>query len=99
MTWLERWIQRQNDIAQGADADLFADNAKRFRWASLLAAACALLLWIGTKWLLPHAAHTALNIVAVVLAVASGVLFRWARAMDSVLHNPDPADPPSILKE
>ena len=99
MTWFERYLQRQNDIAQGADADLLAENARRYRLATALLIASGLLFWIAAKSRLPHAAHTVLNVVASILAVASGILFRWARAVNRFLHSPDPEDPPGILKD
>jgi len=99
MSWVQRWLERRNQIARGADAQLFAENARRFRWwAALLVAGC-LLSWLDLKLPLAHAAHIALNIVVFILLGVSVFLFRWAQAQDSFLRRPDPEDPPSIFKK
>ena len=97
MTWIERWLQRRNEIAQGVDADLLVLNARRFRLATVLFIAAGLLFWATTKLPLPHVARIFLNIIVFALFVASIILFRWAQAVDAFLNKPDREDPPSIL--
>jgi hypothetical protein len=99
MRWLERWQQRQYEIAQGADANLIRENVKRFRWSGGLFVAGGLLAWVAGRFQLAHALHVAAYCLAVLLLIASWVLFSWARAQDGLLRRPDPEGPPSILKK
>lgn len=98
MTWLERWRRRQHDIAQGADADLFRANARRYRWSAGLFAAGAVIAYVAAKLNFARAWHVAANTVAALLMVAGAILVRWARAERRFLRKPDPEGPPSILK-
>lgn len=99
MNWIERWLKRRDDIAHGADADLFAQNAWRFSLAIILFIAACLLFWIGTKLPLAHSVRVVLNIIAFVLFGTSLVLFEWAWVTQRFLDKPDPKEPPSILKQ
>jgi ribosomal protein S18 acetylase RimI-like enzyme len=98
MTWLERWRRRQFEIAQGADADLFRSNARRYRWAAGLFASGAALALLATKLHLAHALHVVASTAAGLLLVAGAILARWAQAEGRFLRKPDPEGPPSILK-
>jgi uncharacterized membrane protein (UPF0182 family) len=99
MTWIERWLKRRNEIAQGADADLLAQNARRFHLAAVLFIAAVVLFWITTKLPLPHTARVVLNIIVFAAFVASLVLAHWTQRMEAFLNRPDPEAPPSILKK
>jgi hypothetical protein len=98
MTWLERWRRRQYEIAQGADADLFRANARRYRWAAGLFTAGVALALLAAKLQLAPASRTAVTTAAALLLAASYILYRWAQAEGRFLRKPDPEDPPSILK-
>jgi cell division protein FtsW (lipid II flippase) len=99
MRWLERWQQRGEDIARGADADLFRANSRRYLWAAILLGLALLLRYIGTKFRLSHELNLVFAILVAVLLVSSLVLARYARMERSWLRKPDPEEPPRIFKD
>jgi hypothetical protein len=49
MSWFERWSRRQDELAQGADADLVRDNRRRYRAGFLLLGFATLLSLLVSK--------------------------------------------------
>ena len=49
MGWFERWSRRQDELAQGADADLVRDNRRRYRLGFLLLGFATLLSLLVSK--------------------------------------------------
>jgi len=98
MNWLERWQRRRYEIARGADADLFADNARRYRWSLGLLAAGALLWWASERFQLAHALRVVTECLAGLLAITALILVRWANEQDRFLRKPGPEGPPSIIE-
>ena len=96
--WLERQRQRDREIRQGADADLFRDNRRRWKLVWCLFA-CA-FLFFGIESVIPlsgrwHSIAVGLTIVC----FAGGVLLgQWARAEQTFLERPDPKEPPRLWK-
>jgi uncharacterized membrane protein HdeD (DUF308 family) len=98
MGWWERWQQRQQELAAGADADLVRDNRKKQRWSTVLFGAGLLLLLVLARFRPWKTLGTIGAVVGVVLLIAGSLLGKWARAESSFLDEPDPEKPPSIFK-
>jgi len=97
MSWLRRSRQRQHDLANGMDADLVRANSRRWKAAALLFGLAFLLRWIARA--LPPVVQFATTLIAILLAIASLVLFWWAWRVQAFLDQPDPEPPPSIFKQ
>ena len=96
--WFERRRKRRLEIEQGADADLFEANRKRWRVSFWLAAATIALFLLATRLHLPSALGSVLRWLALVAFVVGTVLNRWALLVDGFLKRPDREGPPSIFK-
>lgn len=99
MSWLRRSLQRQRDLARGVDADLVRANRRRWKLAAGFFCLAFLLRWFALKLALQHVVQVAITLVAILLAIASLVLFWWAWKVDTFLEQPDPEPPPSIFKQ
>lgn len=98
MSWLQRYQQRQRDLARGVDADLVRDNRNRLRWAAYLGCALALPP-IAHILSLPETLRIAADMIAIPCLIAGIVLFHRARATNRFLREPDPEPPPSVFKD
>ncbi len=98
MNWWDRWRRRQNQLAQGVDADLVRENQKRYRFAfGLLTFAFALSLLVS-KIHLQAALRIVVSVVATVCGVAGFALLAWSRQDAAFLGKPEPEEPPKIFK-
>jgi hypothetical protein len=98
MNWLERWRQRQNQLAQGVDANLVRENQKRYRFAfGLLAFGFALGLLVS-KIHFQVALRIGVSVVATVCGLAGFALAAWSRQEAAFLSKPDSEEPPKIFK-
>ena len=89
MGWFERWNRRQDELAQGFDADLVRDNRKRYSLAFSLVGFAILLSLLISKVDLGEHVLLVLRVVAAGSAVAGLLLFGWARQEEIVLHKPE----------
>jgi len=95
---LERWQQRQHQLAQGVDAGLVRDNQKRYGLAfGLLGFAFAFGL-LASKARLPSTLRLIVGVIGTASFLAGFVLAAWARQEAAFLHKPDPEEPPKIFK-
>jgi hypothetical protein len=98
MSSWQRWIQRQQELDQGADAGLIRDNRRKFWWSDGLLGLALLLGYLVSKnpdWGL---LRSIMKAIAIVLGIAGFVLRKWASQERWFLHSPDPEKPPSIFK-
>ena len=98
MGWFERWSHRQDELAQGADADLVRDNRKRYRLAFSLLGFAILLLLLVSKVDLGKQLRLVMSVVAAGSGVAGLLLLTWARQEQIVLHKPG-KDLPGLIVE
>ncbi len=98
MSWFERWSRRQDELAQGADADLVRDNRRRYRTGFLLLGFAILLSLLVSKVGLGEHLRQVVRVVAAGSGVAGLLLLTWARQEEIVLHKSDPEPPPKIFK-
>jgi hypothetical protein len=98
-SWFARRRRRQLEIQQGADADLFETNRKRWTAGFWLAGTALALMLLVAKLHLPSAIRTVLGWLAFVAFLIALVLNRWALLVDGFLKRPDREGPPSIFKE
>jgi hypothetical protein len=97
--WLERWRERQRDLARGVDADLVSYNHRRYKLAGGLIGLGFLLILVGLKARLSGALPMILATVGGALVIAGWFLGIWANRMDMLLRKPDAEDPPRIFKK
>jgi hypothetical protein len=98
MNWWDRWRRRQNQLAQGVDANLVRENQKRYRFAfGLLTFGFALSLLIS-KTHLQVALRSVVSVVATVCGIAGFALLAWSRQEAAFLSKPEPEEPPKIFK-
>jgi hypothetical protein len=80
MGWWERWRQRQQELAEGADADLVRDNRKKWLWSIALSGAGSLMLFVFTRIRLWKPLEAVVLVVGFGLFIAGFLLGRWALA-------------------
>lgn len=97
--WLERWRERQHEIAEGADADLLQANKTRFRVALGLFGFGFAIILLGGKLHVTGTLDTVLRVMAGASIVVGFVLGRWARSEREFLTRPDPEGPPEIFRD
>jgi hypothetical protein len=97
--WLQRWSQRQHDLARGVDADLVRDNGRRFKVDFGLIGFGLLLAMLGSKVHTPSLMHWVLLEAGGVSTVVGFFMAMWAREEAAFLNKPDPEEPPTILKQ
>ena len=96
--WLQRYYQRRREIHNGADADLFRENQKRWRrsWllfgCSFVLIAMQALIKFSGKW------HSVFVVLTMVFFASGLFMAHWARAEKSFLAEPGPKEPPSLFK-
>jgi hypothetical protein len=96
--WFRRYVQRQRDLAAGADADLIASNWKRSKLGILLFGAGFLLISAsGAKQVHGIAKEVLLWVGGVPMLVGFGMLI-WSRQERAFLAKPDSKKPPSLFK-
>ncbi len=98
-SWLERWRERQRDLARGVDADLVNDNHRRYTLAGGLIGLGFLLILVSLKAHLSDALPMILATLGGALVIAGWVLGIWANRMDILLRKPDAEEPPRIFKK
>src|SRR5262249_17761777 len=98
MNWFERWRQREFELARGVDADLVADNQKRYRLAFVLLAFGFALGLMVSKIHLPSALHLIVVVIASVCLIGGLALAAWARQESAFLSKPEPENLPKIFK-
>jgi hypothetical protein len=98
-SWFERWRQRQREIIQGVDADLFSDNDKRYRLGFGLLGLGFVLSLFAVKFHIPSALRMIVRGIASVSFLAGLLLVGWARQQADFLNKPDPEEPPRIFKQ
>jgi len=96
--WLERRVQRQNELDRGVDADLIRDNRKRFRLSWWSFSLGALLVAIDVLVQLPNWFHKTIYFLAFGFLVSGWLAWRWAVAEDAFLNRPDSKEPPKLFK-
>lgn len=96
--WLERWMQRQNELAGGVDADLVRDNRKKWKIGLWLLASSGLLVVVDALFQLPHWIRGVVVFAATACFVISLVVTRWARAESAFLDRPEPKEPTRLFK-
>jgi hypothetical protein len=96
--WLQRYYQRQREIQQGADADLFRENQKRSQLSWSLLGCSFLLIAIQAIIKFFGIWHTILVVLTMMFFVSGLFLAHWARAERAFLERPGPKEPPSLLK-
>jgi hypothetical protein len=99
MSYWQRFRQRQEDLARGADADLVRDYRRRGLLSSILLGAAWLLLYVDSRLRLQGILHSIIAYLAGACAVVSIPLWWWASQERFFLRKPDPEEPPSILKQ
>jgi len=98
MNWWDRWRRRQNELAQGVDANLVRENQKRYRFTfGLLTFAFALSLLVS-KIHLQVSLRIVVSVVATVCSIAGFALLAWSRQEAAFLSKPEPGEPPKIFK-
>ena len=95
--WLERWQERQIELAEGADADLVQANRRKVRIAFGLIGLAVLLVLTSAKIQLPHKLDLVFRIIAIIFFAVGGVLAKWA-AERSFLTEPEPEGPAEIFR-
>ncbi|HTZ33282.1 MAG TPA: hypothetical protein VMH31_12550 [Methylomirabilota bacterium] len=96
--WLERRVQRQAELQNGADADLIRENRARARIG-----VASLLAGLGLSWI-QHQLHvtgvlgTIFVLVGMALWLYGIVTLAWARQQSILLDKPEPKKPPSITQ-
>jgi hypothetical protein len=98
MGWFERWSRRQDELAQGADANLVRDNRRRYKLGFLVLGFATLLTLLVSKVDLGEHLRQILRVVAAGSGVAGLLLLAWARQEKIVLDKPDPEPPPRIFR-
>jgi hypothetical protein len=97
-SWLERWRQRQRELACGVDADLVRDNNRRYKLAGGLIGLGFLLVLVGLKAHVSGVLPMILTTMGGALVIAGWFLAIWANRMDILLRKPDGEEPPRIFK-
>ena len=88
--WLERWRNRQRELAEGADADLVQANRRRFRVAFGLIGLAFVLGLLDARLHLPHVLNVVLRCAAAVSGLVGIVMAKWAQQEDVFLRRPEP---------
>jgi|ERR1700687_5127219 len=97
--WFARHLQRQRDLAQGADVDLVRDNSDRYKLAFGLMGLGFLLGLVDAKIRIPRTLHFIGVGMAALSFIAGLLLAKWAHAEYRFLSKPDPKLPPSMFKQ
>jgi hypothetical protein len=98
MNWWARQQRRQQELAEGVDADLVRDNWRKSRWGlGLLGSAVALAFALIKLPVRGTLGEVGIDL-AIGLMLVAFVLLKWARMESVFLSRPDPEKPPSILK-
>jgi hypothetical protein len=98
MNWFERSRQREYEFARGVDADLVADNQKRYRFVFVLFAFGFALGLIVSKVRLPSTLHLIVVVIATLCLIGGLALAVWARQESAFLSKPETENPPKIFR-
>jgi hypothetical protein len=96
--WFERWVQRQNDLEKGVDADLVEGNRRKWKLVFWFMGCGALLLSLDGLFLIPIWFRRVVLFSSALMIIAGFLLLRWASAEHAFLNRPEPKEPPSIFK-
>jgi hypothetical protein len=97
--WLERWVNRQRELAEGADADLVQANRRRFRIAFGLVGLAFVLGLLDARFHFTPMLHITVRCTAVVSGLVGMVMAKWAQHERAFLNRPESESPPTIFKE
>ena len=97
-SWIDRWQQRQCELAEGVDADLMRANRRRSRLAFGLFVFGFVLVLINAKLHLPTMLRAVLGPVGVICILIGVLVGKWAQAEHSFLTRPDSEGPPEIFR-
>lgn len=97
MGWAERFQKRQQELAEGVDADLVQANRRRSRVALGLVGIAVVLGLLDAKLRIPSLLSVVLRVGSAISAVIGIVLGKWAHAERTFLTQPDPERPPEIF--
>jgi len=95
--WLERRRQRDLDIANGADADLFRENRKHWSLAWRLFAILGVLFVIEFVLPLSGIWRSMLGVALGLFALGAKIVADWSRTEENFLERPDPKPPLSLF--
>jgi protein-S-isoprenylcysteine O-methyltransferase Ste14 len=96
--WLERQMQRQDDLDRGVDAGLVRGNRKKWKIAALFIAVSVLFFRIQSFVLISAKVQKVFNVIGATLFVLGFVVGRWAWQESAFLSQPDPKEPPRMFK-
>jgi hypothetical protein len=97
-SWWQRWERRQNELAQGVDADLVRDNRRRYRLALGLLGFGFLLNLLMAK-MYSGMLYDVVFAASLLCYIGGFIALRWAAAERAFLSRPDREDPPRILRK
>lgn len=97
--WLARERERQIDVANGLDADLFHDHRRKFRTSIGLLGIGLLVAWLVNSFHLSGVIAKVIVSAAVISALLGALGLWWAGAEWSFLNRANPKEPQSILKK
>jgi hypothetical protein len=80
------------------DADLVRDNRKRWKLALLLVALALAICELDHIFHFAGLTHTIAMALGIPLLISGLLVARWAALEKGSLDEPDPEEPPSILK-
>jgi len=96
--WLERGLHRQLEIEQGADADLFRNNRRRWKLSWSLLGCFFLLMGVQAVVALNGRWQAVAVAITMLFFVAGLLVAEWARAWEVFLDRPGPKEPPRLWK-
>jgi hypothetical protein len=96
--WLERQMQRQDDLDRGVDADLVRGNRKKWKIAALFIAIGLLFLRIRSLVFISAKVQRVFDVIGATLLVLGFMIGRWAWRESAFLSQPDPKEPPRLFK-
>jgi hypothetical protein len=96
--WLERWIQRQNELASGVDADLVRGYRKKLKIGLWLLASSFLLAGVDALFQPKDWFRGATAFVATGCFIGGFIAIRWGAAERAFLDRPERKEPPKLFK-
>jgi hypothetical protein len=96
--WLERRLQRQDDLDRGVDSDLVRGNRKKWKIAALLFAVSMLFFGIRSLVLISARVQKVFDVIGATLLVLGFVIGRWAWREFAFLNQPEPKEPSRLFK-
>jgi hypothetical protein len=97
-SWLDRRVQRQNDLERGVDADLIRALRRKWIWVAWLFGSCGLLIGVDRLFQLRGWFQKGLVSIAVLFFVMGAIIAKWAAAENAFLNRPEPEERPKLVK-